>query len=336
MKISSLLLFLCCVGAGAVGGYFLRGNSAPSESQTRVVTLEKELAALKESKAKPAPAVAPKKAEMDIDVQVAKLTAEQAENPVMKQQQEKISKAMQDRKALKVSERLAALKARLGLTDEQTEAMRKVLTEHMKDGSEWMADQMNETKQLSPMEEMQRVADLLKGPDQKELDSKVLELLTPEQQQAYNAFLAEQKANKIEIKVNKELARLQNSMSLTTEQKDKVFSTLSEIAAEEVDTAPAGLAALAGLFQQSADAEAIKSPEMERMAQSKKRRADAMREILSPEQFEIYEAQQKQSNMAELMEDVMSNLPTEVFMEVNDVETISTSEPAAPEVAPAK
>lgn len=337
MKISSLLLFLTGAAAGALGGYFLRGNDASTESQTRVVTLEKELASLKEAKAKPTATPAPKKAEMDIHAEVVKLTDTPAENALIKQQQEKMAKAMKDRKSLKVSERLAALKARLGLTDAQTEALRKVLTDHMKDGSEWMANQIDEKEAASPTEELARVTALLKGPDQKELDSKVLALLSPEQQQAYSAFQAEQQANKIEIKVNKELARMQNSMSLTNEQKDKVFSTLSQIAAEEGDSAPSGLAALAGLLQQSGNADAIKTPEMDQIEQSKKRRSDAMREILSPEQFEIYDAQQKQSNMAELMEQMMSDLPAEVF--IGGVETqgaISIQAEAAPEVTPAK
>lgn len=293
--------------------------------QVRVQTLEKEIATLKMAVAKEKTAVSSSSAENGVAVAVdASLTPgndEQTEKfkKQAEAQQERMKKALNDRKAMKVAERLSALKSRLGLTDAQAENLKKVLMENMKDPSDMLlAGMQQEGKDQSPKNELDLLLSMMKGGNDKELDAQVVALLTPEQQQAYAAFQAEQKANKVEIKANKELARLQNSMSLSPEQKDKAFGVFSQLATAEIENPVSPFATIAmmdpgnrmkgqpGFEQIQAEADRYKAAQQNRLA--------AMKEVLSPEQYQIYETQAQQGNMAELMEGMMGDLPSDAFM----------------------
>ena len=325
MNPKSLSFLVVGLLAGSAGGYFLRGNSVATAEQVRVQTLEKEIATLKMAAAKEKTAVSSSSAENGVAVAVdASLTPgndEQTEKfkKQAEAQQERMKKALNDRKAMKVAERLSALKSRLGLTDAQAENLKKILMENMKDPSDMILAGMNqEGKEHTPQDEVNMLLTMMKGGNDKELDAMVVAQLTPEQQQAYAVFQAEQKANKVEIKANKELARLQNSMSLSPEQKDKAFNVFSELASAELENPVSPFASLAMMngapsMKDQPGFEQIKA-EADRFKASQQNRLAAMKEVLSPEQFQIYETQAQQGSMAELMEGMMGDLPSEAFM----------------------
>ncbi len=92
----------------------------------------------------------------------------------------------------------------------------------------------------------------------------------PEQAVAYKEFAAEQKENRIEVVTAREMTRLQENLTLTPGQKDKVYQALNEIAAREEQDA-----------KQSAD---LDPAELKARRQV---RLDALRPLLTPEQFAI-------------------------------------------------
>ena len=65
-------------------------------------------------------------------------------------------------------------------------------------------------------------------------------------------------------------------------------------------------------------------------AERRQQRVEAMREILSPEQFSLYEDQQKQGSMAELMDGAFDEMPG-AFMMGGDMP--GPDAPPAPEPA---
>jgi hypothetical protein len=344
MNPKSISLLVVGLLAGSAGGYFLRGDSVAKAEQARVQTLEKEIATLKVAATKEKTAVSSPVAENGGAVAVAVTPENDAQSEKFKKQaeaqQERMKKAVNDRKSMKVAERLSTLKTRLGLTDAQAADLKKVLMENMKDPSDMLlAGMEQEGKDQNPKNELDLLLSMMKGGNDKELDAKVVALLSPEQQQAYAAFQAEQKANKVEIKANKELARLQNSMSLSPEQKDKAFGVFSQLATAEIENPVSPFATIAmmdpgnrmkgqpGYEQIQAEADRYKASQQNRLA--------AMKELLSPEQFQIYEAQSQQGNMAELMEGMMGDLPSEAFM-LGSEATITTEAVPAEEVPPQK
>lgn len=101
--------------------------------------------------------------------------------------------------------------------------------------------------------------------------------LTPEQQQEYKSYQAEEKSNQIEMVANAELMQLQMAVSLSEEQKDKAFQAFSQEAQRMTD--PRSYQA-GGTMDPSAL--------IDQQMQHKK---EALRGILTPEQFSIYEKQ---------------------------------------------
>ena len=308
--------------AGGIGGFFLIGDSVSKTDQARVQTLEKEISTLKMAANKPTVTSVSEHPEDPKLMEVVPPNDPPSEEyrKQMEVHQERMKKAIHDRKAMKVAERISALKARLGLTDEQAGSLKNMLMENMKDSSDVVLAGMNqEGKRQTPNDELGTLLSLMNGGNDKELDAKVIELLTPEQQQAYAAFQAEQKANKVEVKANKELAKLQNSMSLSAEQKDRAFSVFSQLAAAEWENPVSPFAAMAVMnaatsLKEHPGFEQLKN-EAERFKVAQQKRLAAMKEILSPEQYQIYETQSQQGSMAELMEGIMGDMPPqEAFM----------------------
>jgi len=189
--------------------------------------------------------------------------------PEMQEINEKIRKQMEDKKTRKIDERLAALRSRLGLTDEQAAKVRALLDAKNPD-----APAVAISGDVGPL----NVEDLISGgtptkAQRETTDTKIAGLLTPDQQEKFQSFQQEQRDNRVEIATNREMTGLQKSLTLTPEQKDQAYQALGQLAQQDEDQAgsdsfdPAVLAA------------------------RKKARIDALHPILTPEQMRAYEAQ---------------------------------------------
>ena len=254
MNSKIILAFVTGVALGGSGVYLMQRNPAPApeltaklaQLETALAQKQTELTKLQaDAKATVADAAEPQTDEAKAAAEAAQAKAMQG----MKDQQKKMKERLEKRIQAKVDEQLAVLKKRLGLNDAQLESVRALLTEKMMKGDltfRAMGMMADENAEGSPkdteMEMMAMMLDPMKG--EKDADAKLLALLTPEQQTAFAAHKQEQRANKVEMATNKELAKIQGAMSLTSEQKDQIFSQLSQFANAEHDQPIPGMLAM--------------------------------------------------------------------------------------------
>jgi outer membrane murein-binding lipoprotein Lpp len=166
----------------------------------------------------------------------------------------------------RVDSKMAALKGRLNLSPEQEASIREILAKQSKAGTE-MAQQMFsgngiKTNVLSQVGAMAK-------------DDQIKALLSPEQATAYDAVEKEEQGANVRLMANAELLQLQSTLQLSEDQQDKVFTVLAEQAQAQFLDAPTNGANLdlPGMFQ---------------------RKADALRGVLTPDQFERYQKFQQQ------------------------------------------
>ena len=312
------------LGGGVAGfalGWVLRPHSSSAPPEASVAQLEaalqsktSQLERLTKPAIKPPGAAETGPSEPPAAAaRVAKVKAEASSN-----RREDMQKQFLEKQKLKTDERLAALRARLNLSDEQAAALREILEKNPQ-GPEAMIMSAMAGKEV---DKARLIVDFLRpGQKSAELTEKVAALLTPEQQEAYTAFRQEQRTNDIEIKTGKELARLQASLTLSPEQKDKAFAVLSAMAEQEYDTP---VSPMAGFLAQQAKANGSGNKDLQEhleeitaagdlVTQRRQQRVEAMREILAPEQVSLYEDQQKQSTMSEMLEG-FGDMPGGLFM----------------------
>ena len=320
--------------AGFLAGWFLSPenfNSAPVSSK-RIVQLEGELK-VKSREVEQLTKSAAKNAATAIATP-PDTPAFDSNSPEVVKRQERMKKQFQDKQKLKLDERISVLRARLGLNDKQAEAIRDLLEKNPGSPQSMIMQAMSGGK----VDEAGMLLAMLRpGEKTAELTGKISELLTPEQQQAYTAFRQEQRTNEVEVKANKELARLQSSLTLSQEQKDKAFSLLSDFANVEYDNPVSPMASLmAQQIKSQPDSPQLKElePHMGEIqaaadlaGQRRQQRVESMRDILSPEQFSLYEDQQKQGNMAEFMEGAFEDMPGNFMMGAGEEVTPETPPP---------
>lgn len=241
----------------------------------------------------------------------------------MKKMQDRMKRKMAEKQKLKLDEKMAVLRTRLKLTDAQAATIRELLEKNPEGMQSFMAKAMSGDK---TDEKEAMLAMLRPGQKSAELTGKISALLTPEQQQAYTTFRQEQRSNDVEVKANKELARLQSSLTLNPEQKDKAFAALTKLADEEFDNPVSPMAAM---LQQQMKMMPDRDPELKQhaeeinaaadfTAQRRQARVEAMREVLTPEQLALYQSQQKQGNMAEMLEGTFDDMPGNMFLGAPD------------------
>lgn len=186
---------------------------------------------------------------------------------------EEFKKRHEEKRAHKLDERVAALRTRLGLTDDQAAKVRAMLEAGEDKGGPGSG---------MPID----IAKLMNGGESKAerdaLDARMAELLSPEQSQKYQEFQQEQRENRVEIATNNEINRLQQSLTLSREQKDQAYQALGEIAQSEDDQPTS------------------KGIDPARMAARKQARMDALRPILTPEQMKAYESQPMQLGSSDM------------------------------------
>ena len=182
-----------------------------------------------------------------------------------------VGKSMKDqeakRLALRVEERLASLKARLGLSDAQLAKIRPLVDRMLQaaspvsigeDGGITLnADNTQEDQQKTAAEKAQA-------------EQELLETLDPQQLAAYQDWKRDEKANRAEAKANQELASLQSQLSLSPEQKDAAFAAFTKLASE-----------------QGEETNILSNPQG--FVESRNAKMEAMRPILTPEQMAVYE-----------------------------------------------
>ncbi len=168
----------------------------------------------------------------------------------------------------RVDERLGMLKEALGLSPDQEEKLRALLTDAMSGQDKFFEAMLNGDEYEAAEIAKQGVTAGDGG-----LDEKVSELLTDEQKQAYEELRGMERENEIEVATYNDMQNLQSAVpSLTPEQKDQAFQALAEIVRRERE-APAAMPS---------------GPEG--MAERMQSRRDALASILTPEQMKTYES----------------------------------------------
>lgn len=186
---------------------------------------------------------------------------------VMKGVRESMQKRNEERLNARVDERLASLKTKLGLSDEQLEAMRPLVGKMLTDGgNEMIFSGANGSFSVEAMQEKRKELAAAKAA----AEAALIASLNPSQRAAYDAWKSEESANKIEGRANSELASLQSQLSLSPEQKDLAFAAFSKLASES-----------------SSSENALDNP-MGFIA-ARKAKLEALRPILTPEQLSVYE-----------------------------------------------
>jgi hypothetical protein len=263
------LAFLAGAGVGALAMWLALPKAAtpPTPEQARQETARQD-ARKGDSPGTgeggmPAKTRRPSAAAEDDDSKI--LDEDDMDSPEMRGIREAMAKELAERKGRRLDERVAALKSRLNL-DDATAAKVRALLEGSEEEEDRVMDALEGTERSAPIEpgELTR--------KRAALDESIAKILNPTQATAYKEFAAEQKENRIEVATGREMSRLQSALTLTPDQKDKVYQALNGIAAREeedgrqfVDLDPAELKA-----RQQA-------------------RLDAMRPLLTPQQFAEYE-----------------------------------------------
>lgn len=185
--------------------------------------------------------------------------------------------AEKERSAKRVNAKLASLVARLGLDAAQEEQVRALL-ERQEESTGRLSHLIKLAIDGAGGEagNLSAVAVGHGATGELDFDAELRDLLDADQLVAYEGFRDEQRANEVEIRANQELTRMQRMLDLTWWQKDRAFEVLARLAEE--DLAAAGDEPGKPRFNHA------------RYREQQQRRQDAMAEILSPEQLELYAA----------------------------------------------
>jgi hypothetical protein len=176
-----------------------------------------------------------------------------------------MNEMMKNAMAQQFEAKLAGMTSKLNLTAEQEAAIREIMekqsarslemTQKMFKG-ELSADEMKDLNKDKPNEEDQIKA-----------------LLTPEQTAAYDQFQTEEKTRMSRLAANAELMQMQSTLRLSEEQQDKVFAVLVDQAQSKNGNGPSDALDFRGKAN---------------------KKAEALRSVLTPEQFERYQKFQDQ------------------------------------------
>ena len=167
-----------------------------------------------------------------------------------------------------VESTLSGMKTRLNLSPQQEQAIREIMTRQTRMGTD-IAQKML-SGDLSE-EELMRLSQ-----DQPNQEVQIKALLTPEQLAAYDDYQKEEQTRMARLSANAELLQLQSQLHLTEEQQDQVFAVLADQALAQYDgsqKAPADALNLRGQYD---------------------KRAEALKGVLTPEQFNRYQKFQEQ------------------------------------------
>jgi hypothetical protein len=163
--------------------------------------------------------------------------------------------------------KMAALKSRLTLTDDEEQAIRDILDKEADYAAEMGQKMMS--GQLSQADIKKAMADQKNR--QAAVDQQIQNVLTPAQYIAYQNSQNDDKKNQAQMQANAEMAQIQSSLQLSDDQKNQVFTALYS-----------GYAQQAGV-----DGATPAYDPMDIDGQFNAKEA-AMQAVLTPEQFAIY------------------------------------------------
>lgn len=179
--------------------------------------------------------------------------------------------------------RLARMTEKLNLSPSQTEAIEAILQRQAKGMSEAMAGV------FSGKLDQKKVAELRQQSGDPETEIRAL--LAPEQQSAYDTFQEEERTQNARVAANGELLQMQTTLGLTSVQQDQVYPILYEQTLLQ--------------FKGEAAGEKAANP-AEVMQALLDRKAQALAEVLTPEQLQNY--RQQQERQIEFMKRIMTQI----------------------------
>lgn len=227
-------------------------------------TAQRELAGLR---AQAASGLRAKSEAAELRTELAQKSAEGSSNAIAGPMAEMMKGAMEQQ----FQARLSRMREKLGLTPDQTEAMRAIMDRQAKAAAEAMQGV------FSGKTDAKRLAELSKSNGNPEAEIEAL--LTPEQKTAYTEFKDEEAVGNARMAANAELLQLQTTLGLNTEEQDKVYAVLYDQTLRQLKGDLGGV-------QVSSDPAAVMESMLDRKAQ-------ALAEVLTPDQITRYREQQQ-------------------------------------------
>lgn len=269
--IASLVSVIAGVTAFSVFAIYYRTEATQeniSEKSVEIVALEQEISTLMALIEKQKAHIVSLEDELVdrnsqvVELQKAREYTDQNVNERSRQRQERreqMREFIKRDRITRINSLLMTLTDRLALSPEQAEILTSAL-------DQWLEKSLSGDG---------RGRGFFRGPfsgirELQALDDTLSEILSPEQIAIYNDFREEQRTTQVEAMANRQLMDLQNSLSLSDEQKDIAFQAFADLAWERMNDPKSE-----GQFHR---------PDEEILD----RTVEAMGEILTPEQLEIY------------------------------------------------
>jgi len=252
------------------GGQSLFNKPAPAEQSIDASAIKAAKDVLAHEKERTA---ALDKRELDLKLQAAKLSIDQnAPGPDNAAAAKSPAAAMGKMAKAAIQQqtdmKMAALKSRLNLTDDQAQALQDIMDKQSQKAADLMdkmfSGKMSKDELQKAMKDGGGMGGL--GGD---MDTQMKNILSPDQYTAYQGYQNDEKKNAAEAQANMELMQIQTSLQLTEDQKDKVFGTIYQLAAQ----------------QAGVDGAKSSGAGIDELMEAKK---TAMQAVLTPEQFDTY------------------------------------------------
>jgi len=163
--------------------------------------------------------------------------------------------------------KMAALKSRLQLTDDQTAAIQALM-----DKQAQIAQDMTEKMFSGKMSKDDLTKTMQnRGNPEADMDQQLQTILTPDQYTQYQTYQNDEKKSAAESAANAEIMQIQSSLNLSEDQKDKVFTAIYQQYAQQMGVDGAKPTAASTDINAQMDAKKA-----------------AMQSVLTPEQFDTY------------------------------------------------
>lgn len=210
------------------GGQSLFNKSAPTNQTADASAIKAAKEVLANEKARTA---ALDKRELDLKLKAANLdmaqnapkpddAADTANPPAAAGMSKMIKAVVQQQMDMK----MAALKSRLKLTDDQAQAIQDLMDKQSQAAQD-MADKMMSGK-MSRDDMQKAMKDGGGGMSPDDMNQQMQGILSPDQYTAYQGMQNDDKKTAAETQANVEMSQIQSSLQLTDDQKDKVFTAL--------------------------------------------------------------------------------------------------------------
>ena len=239
----------------------------PDNDATKIARLEKKIAALEAESA----TVSVAESEEGKSSVVKVFGGDGASQIDFEEIRKQMEKGESERSEKLINSRLATLTSKLNLSEEQAKKVRELLEKDVASQGGGVA-MLIESALAGGLQREDEPS------DEFDFDAELDALLDDDQKTAYAEYVDVQNENYIEASANRQLAQLQTSVpDLTTEQKDRAYEEFARVARDDVETSGNPTRVGSNL-------------DVARMSEQQKARKDAMKEILTPEQTDLYEA----------------------------------------------